>query len=153
MTFKSYNLNTVAIKFTKLKETALAPVMSSTEAGAYDVFALEEYIILPGTAESLQTGLAFEIPFGYRMMIYSRSGHGFKNRVSLVNSVGILDSDYRGELRIGLLNEHYKDIFHVKRGDKIAQITIEKIIPVQFVEVTELNSTERGSGGFGSTGR
>ena len=107
--------------------------------------------IAPGQSAVFDTGLAFEIPVGYVMKVYSRSGHGFKNGIRLSNTTGIIDSDYRGELKIKLHNDGTEPVT-MYAGDRIAQALIEPVRQVEF-ELTEvLASPDRGTGGFGSTG-
>ena len=97
------------------------------------------------------TGLSFEIPKGHVMMIYSRSGHGFKNSVRLSNCVGVIDSDYRGEVLVKLIN-HSDLSIEIECGDRIAQLAIVPVVRANPIEVEELSNTKRGSNGFGSTG-
>lgn len=99
------------------------------------------------------TGLSFEIPDGYAMLVFSRSGHGFKNAVRLANCVGVIDSDYRGEVKVALTNDRADGrAFSVKSGDRIAQALVLPITKVNFVEVEELAKTGRAASGLGSTG-
>ena len=104
------------------------------------------------TAEVIRTGLAFEVPAGYVMLIYSRSSHGFKNGVRLSNSVGVIDSDYRGEIKVALHNDS-RAKFKVANGERIAQLVIAPVAMLEAMEVAVLEATERGTSGFGSTGR
>ncbi len=104
----------------------------------------------------INTGLAFEVPEGYVMMVYSRSGHGFKNGVRLANCVGVIDSDYRGELLVKLTKDvtsFNSNPFPIKNGDRIAQAMLIPVPQVTFTQVSELSETKRGDGGGGSTGR
>ena len=101
---------------------------------------------------AFRTGLSFEIPAGHVMLVLcSRNGHGFKHGIRLVNGAGVIDSDYRGEVMVGLRNDSPLR-FEVKAGDRVAQALIVPVPSVQFVEVDTLGDTERGAGGFGSTG-
>lgn len=97
------------------------------------------------------TGLAFEIPTGWVMLIFSRSGHGFKNNVRLANCVGVIDSDYRGEVKVKLTADSFGGLV-VRNGDRIAQAMLVQVPHFDLVEVEELTATDRGEGGFGSTG-
>jgi dUTP pyrophosphatase len=97
------------------------------------------------------TGLSFEIPFGYEIQARPRSGLAIKNGLSLVNSPGTIDADYRGEVKVILINQGNED-FEIKDQDRIAQLVIAPVIQAVFEEATELGETLRGSGGFGSTG-
>lgn len=107
----------------------------------------------PNCPQVFRTGLAFEIPPGHVMLVFSRSGHGFKNSTRLSNCVGVIDSDYRGEVTVKLRNDgEYMLAPRIQSGDRIAQAMLVPIPRVQLVEVDELTDTERGAGGFGSTG-
>src|SRR5690606_31957211 len=100
-----------------------------------------------------RTGLSFEIPEGFAMMVYSRSGHGFKEDVRLSNVVGVIDSDFRGELMIKLACDRENWGMSVNAGDRIAQGMVIPVERVVFEEVDSLSDTERGEGGLGSSGR
>lgn len=140
------------LKIQKLSTTAKLPVYGSKGAACFDIHAniKDSVLVTVNTPTIIHTGLAFEIPPGYVMLVFSRSGHGFKNDVRLSNGTGIIDSDYRGELLIKLAAD--QGPFTVFPGDRIAQAMLITVPHVVFEEVTELSSTERGSGGFGSTG-
>lgn len=106
----------------------------------------------PGSvAATFDTGLAFEIPPGWVMLIFSRSGHGFKSQTRLANCVGVIDSDYRGQVSVRLTVDAGGGL-SVAHGDRIAQAMLVPIPRVELIEVDELSDTERGAGGFGSTG-
>jgi dUTP pyrophosphatase len=134
-----------------LSPQAKMPSYATSGSACFDIATIDEADVTPGSAAVLRTGLAFEIPKGHVMMVYSRSGHGFKNGVRLANGTGVIDSDYRGELMIKIHNDS-RVIFSVNRGDRIAQAMIVLVSQVQFDAVDELGTTERGAGGFGSTG-
>lgn len=147
------------VKFKKLSPTAKIPLYASSGAACFDLYA--DSITKMGWGLLINTGLAFEIPDGYVMKVYSRSGHGFNNGIVLRNATGIIDSDYRGELKVALTahtsnllgNFDHKELYGIKVGDRIAQAMIEPVEQSTFVEVDELSKTERGDGGFGSTGK
>ena len=148
----------IKVKIVKLSADVDLPARGSDGAGCYDVKAYiaegtRRYGITmcPGDSHIFNTGLRFEIPAGYTMMAYSRSGHGFKNDVCLTNSVGIIDNDYRGEMMCKLIN-HSDELFVVRHGDKICQIRLERNIDMYFAIVESLGNTCRGTRGFGSTG-
>lgn len=105
-----------------------------------------------GFAVEFRTGLAFEVPAGYALMIYSRSGHGFNHGLRLSNCVGIIDSGYRGEVKVKLRMDSLSEHYGVMAGDRIAQAMLMPVPMVQFVLVDELSDSERGTGGIGSTG-
>ena len=145
------------IKVKKLHPDAILPRYATDGAACFDL-----HCFAPDTVPSLMgqevgsatfpTGLAFEIPQGHVMLVYSRSGHGFKHGISLANSVGVIDSDYRGELMVRLSTAPGYPPLPVGHGDRIAQAMILPIQAVELEEVAELTDTERGAGGFGSTG-
>jgi dUTP pyrophosphatase len=139
------------VKVKKLTPTARLPEYATDGSGAFDLFAPEAEQALPGLSTRIQIGLSFEIPEGHAMFVYSRSGHALKNRVRLTNCVAVIDSDYRGEVAVMLSNEG-PGILDIRAGDRIAQAVILPIPRIEFVEVDELSETERGAGGFGSTG-
>lgn len=144
------------LKIKKLHPDAIIPRYQTDGAACFDLHAclpkgIDANAIYPGDKGHIRTGLAFEVPEGYALMIYSRSGHGFKNSIRLVNAVGVLDSDFRGEAVVGLHNDG-DETFVLYRGDRIAQAMLVQVPRVEFVEVEELSDTARGVGGFGSTG-
>lgn len=108
-------------------------------------------VIEPGAIELIPTGLAVAIPEGYEIQVRPRSGLAVKNGITIVNSPGTIDSDYRGEVKIALINLS-KVAFTVSRGDRVAQLVLAKIARITFNEVDELDTTDRGAGGFGHTG-
>lgn len=111
-----------------------------------------EMLIEPGTSAQFHTGLRFEIPQGWAMLIYSRSGHGFSSGVRLANCVGVIDSDYRGEVMVKLTADPSGRGITVYNRDRIAQAMLVPVERAQFIEVDDLSDTVRGAGGFGSTG-
>lgn len=134
----------------KLDPVSKIPQYATDGAACFDIAALDAGTVVAGGAHQFRTGLAFEIPEDHVMLIFSRSGHGFKSGVRLSNCVGVIDSDYRGELCVKLQSD--QTYIGVKEGDRIAQGMVIKYDRVQFEEVSELSSTDRGTGGFGSTG-
>lgn len=118
-----------------------------------DLLAAEDMTIQPGGCRALvPTGIALAIPEGYAGFVQPRSGLAVKNGVSVLNSPGLIDSGYRGELKILLINTDPSTPFDVVRGERIAQLVIQKVEQVQFDEMDSLPSSDRGDGGFGSTG-
>lgn len=125
---------------------------TSGAAGADICASLEQNIVIPpGEIRMIPTGLYFEIPEGYEMQVRPRSGLAAKHGVTVLNTPGTIDSDYRGEVRVILIN-HSKQDFVVEDGMRIAQVVIAKAIQVEFVHGEELSATARGAGGFGHTG-
>lgn len=143
-----------AIRVKKLKKNAIMPTYGSTEAAGADLYAcLEESVtILPGESVFVPTGLAMELPKGYAGLIYARSGLACKRGLAPANKVGVVDSDYRGEFMI-VLHNHGTLPQTIAHGERIAQLVITPVFTPGFMEVTELNDTERAGGGFGSTGK
>lgn len=129
------------------------PSFKTGGAAGMDLYAnvSEDVVIKQGTISLIPTGIAIALPDGYEAQIRPRSGLALKFGISLVNTPGTIDSDYRGEINLIMINFGKED-FTVKRGDRIAQMVINKIEIPELIEVEELNNTERGKGGFGSTG-
>ena len=144
--------NTVKVKCVA-SEGALLPVYKTSGAAGADVcaFLKEDIVIHHGEDTLVPTGLFFEIPEGYEIQVRPRSGLAFKNGVTVLNTPGTIDSDYRGELKVLLVNLGKED-FTVKSGDRIAQIILAPVTQADFVQTQLLSQTERGEGGFGSTG-
>lgn len=142
------------IKFKKLSETAKVPTRGSAGAAGWDLYAdVDQFVsIQPGSYVALQTNIAIEIPHGYFGAIYPRSGLATKKGLRLPNSVAVIDEDYRGSIGIGLYND--SDILQtIQPYERVAQIIFQPYKEIEFEEVTELTDTERGFGGFGSTGQ
>ncbi|HQH79287.1 MAG TPA: dUTP diphosphatase [Synergistaceae bacterium] len=128
------------------------PAYGSEGAAGMDLVAAEESVLLPGEWASVGTGIRLEIPPGFEGQVRPRSGLALKHGVTVLNSPGTIDGDYRGEVRVILIN-HGRDPFTVSRGDRIAQLVIAPVTRFALEEVEELEKTSRGSGGFGSTGK
>ena len=137
----------------KTDERAVLPVYKTAGAAAADLRVIldEPVIIQPGDTYSARTGLAIELPEGYVAMICARSGLASKHGISLVNGVGVIDSDYRGEMHIVLHNSS-RMAFELEDGMRAAQLMIMPVVQAEFECVDKINETERGKGGFGSTG-
>ena len=135
------------------KEGAKLPLYKTSGAAGADICALLEkpLVIESGKSAMIPTGLFFEIPEGYEVQIRPRSGLAAKNGVTVLNTPGTIDSDYRGEINVILINLGDKP-FTVNNGDRIAQMLVAPVIQAEFSVVTSLDETERGAGGFGSTG-
>ena len=132
---------------------AVIPEYKTVGAAGADLYALVDFPITlaPGKTAMVPTGLFFEIPEGYEIQVRPRSGLAAKNGVTVLNTPGTIDSDYRGEIKIILINLGDKD-FVINSGDRVAQMVIAPLIQASFSIVDELSDTTRGSGGFGSTG-
>lgn len=141
------------VKIKKLKEEAIIPTQGSEYAAGYDLYACvdNEVTILPHETKIIPIGLAMEIPVGYAGLIYARSGLATKRGLAPANKVGVIDSDYRGEVMVALHN-HTNIEQKIDRDERIAQIVITTFLKVEFKEAKSLEDTKRGVGGFGSTG-
>lgn len=142
------------IKIKKLNNSATIPTQGSEKAAGHDLYAClgaDEAVVYPHTTLLVKTGVAMEIPEGYFGGIYARSGLSSKKGLRPGNCVGVVDSDYRGEIKVPLHND--SDVPQsVRNGDRIAQLIIQPYLSVEFEEADELSGTERGSGGFGHSG-
>ena len=142
----------MVLKVKKLQDNAVIPQYQTKEAAGFDLHAIEDVVIKPGERKLIGTGLAFEIEFGYEVQIRPRSGLAFKHGITVLNSPGTIDSDYRGEIKVLLIN-HGNEPYEIKKGERIAQAVIAPVIQAEIIEVDELSDTQRGAGGFGSTGK
>lgn len=144
----------IIVKFLKLNKNAKIPKYQTEHSAAMDVCAaLNKPIVLkPGERAIIKTGFAMAIPVGYEIQIRARSGLAAKNGIGLVNGIGTIDADYRGELGVILIN-YGKEDFKINNGDRIAQMVVAKCEKATWQVVDSLDSTERGDGGFGSTGK
>lgn len=144
---------TMKIKVKKLHKSATIPKYATKGSACFDLCAICEGDVNSGMSRIFRTGLSFEIPEGHVMLIYGRSGHGFTNNVRLSNCVGVIDSDYRGEVMIKMRNDSDDgSALTVNTGDRIAQAMAIPVQTIELIEVVELSETDRGVGGFGSTG-
>ena len=142
------------VKVKILNKEAKIPMYQSSSAAGADLYAAESQDITIGAGQTVlvKTGIAMEIPEGYVGLIFARSGLATKIGVAPANKVGVIDSDYRGEIMVALHNHSGNDAI-ISAGDRIAQIALVPYLTAQFEEAEELSSTERGAGGFGSTGK
>mgnify|MGYP000898907003 CR=1 FL=1 len=146
-------MNSLRIKRLPHGNELTLPFYATPDSAGMDVqAAVETSIVLePGERDLIPTGLIFEIPRGFEIQVRPRSGLALKHGISLVNSPGTIDSDYRGEIKIIMIN-HGKESFTIKRGERIAQLIIAPVIQLPILEVIDVSDTQRGIGGFGSTG-
>jgi len=140
------------IKLKRLNKDAIIPTYGTEYSAYLDLYAVEDVSLRPGDVRVIRSGWAFEIPEGYYVDILPRSGLACKKGVITLNSVGIIDSDYRGEVLTTMRNVG-DELVLISKGDRYAQMAIKKAIYTIFKEVDELTPTSRGSGGFGSTGK
>lgn len=141
------------LRFQRLSEDAVLPRQAHPGDAGFDLHAAEPAHIGPGERWQVKTGLSVAIPPGHAGLVLPRSGLAHKHGISLVNGPGLIDSGYRGEVGVLLLNNDPAEIFRVEPGDRIAQLVIISLPDIDLIEVEELGETERGSGGFGSTGK
>jgi dUTP pyrophosphatase len=142
------------VQVRRLRPDAIVPRYQTADAAGMDLHAAldQPMRVPPGVAVAVPTGLAMAIPRGYEGQVRPRSGLARKHAVTLTNSPGTIDSDFRGECMVLLIN-HGREPFTIQHGDRIAQLVIAPVSQAELVEVAELSETQRGSGGFGSTGR
>ena len=143
-----------AIRVKKLNPKAILPTYGSAEAAGADLYACLEapVTIEPGASVFIPTGIALEVPRGCAGLVYARSSMAVKRGLAPANKVGVIDSDYRGEIKVVLLN-HGKETQIVEHGERVAQFIITPVLTPAYEEVEELTDTQRGTGGFGSTGK
>ncbi len=142
------------VNIKKLKENAFIPTREHNGDAGYDLYACldKPIIIKPGTTEKIPTGISIEIPDGYFGAIFARSGLATKHGLRPANCVGVCDAPYRGEYIVALHNDGCNELT-ITHGDRIAQLIVVPFMNIEFCEVQELSDTERGCGGFGSTGK
>ena len=128
------------------------PDYATPGAAGMDVLAAEDVTLAPGGRHAVATGLAMAIPPGFEIQVRPRSGLALKHGITVPNTPGTIDSDYRGELKVILIN-HGGDPFDIRRGDRVAQLVLAPVTRASWLTVDELDETARGAGGFGSTGR
>jgi len=143
----------VKLRFRLLSEDATLPTRANEGDAGLDLYAAEDAHIGPGERWSVATGVAVQIPDGLAGLVLPRSGLAREHGISLVNSPGLIDSGYRGEVRVLLLNTDPAEVFRVKPGDRIAQLLLTTVTSAEPVAVEGLEATVRGEGGFGSSGR
>lgn len=141
------------LKFQILNGDATLPTRAHDGDAGLDLYSAQAAHIGPGERWQISTGIAVEIPEGHAGLVLPRSGLAVKNGISLVNAPGLVDSGYRGEIQVLLLNNDPADVFRIKPGDRIAQLVITPIVVADPVESEVLSGSERGQSGFGSSGR
>ncbi|MBS7670191.1 dUTP diphosphatase [Croceicoccus gelatinilyticus] len=148
---KSHERVPVPVKRLEGNDDLPLPSYATDGAAGMDVVSSEERILNPGDRAAVATGLAVAIPEGYEIQIRPRSGLALKHGITVPNTPGTIDSDYRGELKVILIN-HGLEPYKIRRGDRIAQAVLSPVVMASWLEVHELDETARGEGGFGSTG-
>ena len=147
----SQNSIPVAVKRLEHFKGLELPAYATDGAAGMDVLAAEDVTLAPGQRHAVATGLAVAIPHGFEIQVRPRSGLAIKHGISVPNTPGTIDSDYRGEVKVILIN-HGTEEFSIVRGDRIAQLVLAPVTRASWLPVDELDETQRGAGGFGSTG-
>ena len=140
------------LRVQRLDRAARLPARAHDDDAGYDLCALEAATLQPGERSTIRTGIAIELPTGYAGLVLPRSGLAARHGIAIVNAPGLIDSGYRGELKVLLLNTDRAATFEVSAGDRIAQLVIVAVATPQIVEADALAATLRGEGGFGSSG-
>ena len=140
------------LKFKKLHNEAIIPKKTRIGDAAFDISSIEDVVIKPNSKHLTKTGIAIEIEDGYCGLVLPRSGNAVNHGITIINTPGLIDSNYRGEIKVGLLNTSDKE-FSVLKGDRIAQLLIVPVVDVEVDVVEALSESNRGSKGFGSSGR
>jgi dUTP pyrophosphatase len=143
----------MTLRVARLDPRATLPSRAHPEDAGLDLHALEKATLAPGERASIPTGIAVEIEPGHAGLVLPRSGLAARHGISVVNAPGLIDSGYRGEVRVLLLNTDGTETFELHPGDRIAQLVLIAVAVAEPVEVTQLSQTPRGAGGFGSSGR
>ena len=141
------------LRFARLRENAVLPTRAHQGDAGLDLYAAQPAHLGPGERWSVATGVAVEIPDGHAGLVLPRSGLARKHGIALVNSPGLIDAGYRGELTVLLLNTDPAEVYRVEAGDRIAQLVVVAVATAEPVEVEALAESARGDGGFGSSGR
>lgn len=147
-------MNHIDVKIKKLNENAKVPTYGTEFSAGADIYACidEDIKILSGETATIKTGISVETPEGFMLLVFARSGLSIKQGLAPANKVGVVDSDYRGEVIVALHN-HSSEAKVVSNGDRVAQMVFVPYFKANFEETTSLSNTARGAGGFGSTGK
>jgi dUTP pyrophosphatase len=144
---------TVEVLIQRLDEGLPLPAYAHPGDAGADLYATADVELMPGERALVGTGVAIALPDGYAAFVHPRSGLAAKHGVTLVNAPGTVDAGYRGEIRVTLINTDTKEPFRLQRGDRVAQLVVQRVERAAFAEVESLPGSARGDGGFGSTGR
>ena len=140
------------LKFKKLNNSVITPKYHTEGSAGFDLHSLETKSLEPNEIYLFSTGIFIEVPEGYEAQVRPRSGLATKNGITVINTPGTVDSDYRGEVKVALINLGKKEII-IHKDDRIAQVIISPIIQCELIETDELSNTDRNQNGFGSTGK
>ena len=146
------NSNVVDVKLEKVHSKAIIPTYAHTDDACCDLYTVENYVIPPGQKRLMRTGIAIEIPTGYEVQIRPRSGLAVKQGLTVLNAPGTVDAQYRNEVMVLAINLGHKKAL-IREGDRIAQMCIKPVYKMEFTEVDKLSESDRGLGGWGSTGK
>jgi dUTP pyrophosphatase len=144
---------TVQVLVTRLDSSVLLPKYAKAGDAGADLATRIDFTLKPGERALIPTGISIALPNGYVALVHPRSGLAIKHGISMVNTPGTVDAAYRGELAVILINHDPLEAISFKKGDRIAQLVIQQVEKAEFVEVSSLPGSDRGSGGFGSTGK
>ncbi|CAB4672376.1 MAG: dUTP diphosphatase [Actinobacteria bacterium] len=142
----------IEVLITRSDPSLSLPVYAKPGDAGADLCSSEDLVIAPGERALVPTGISIALPEGFAAFVHPRSGLAIKNGIGIVNSPGTIDAGYRGEIKVILINHDRSEEFVIKRGDRIAQLVVQRVESAQFVEVANLPKSARGAGGFGSTG-
>ena len=142
----------VEVLLTRVDPSAVVPSYARRDDAGVDLSCTADVVLGPGERAVVGTGVAVALPPGYAGFVHPRSGLAARAGLSVVNTPGTIDAGYRGEIRVCLINHDPRDELRLRRGDRIAQLVVQRVEHVRFVEVTALPTAERGAGGYGSTG-
>lgn len=142
----------ICVPLKKLDESVIVPSSAYAGDAGVDLCSMQDYVLQPFERTLIPTGLAIELPDGFAGFVLPRSGLAVKHGISIVNAPGLIDSNYRGEVKVCLVNLDPHSPFTIEKGDRIAQLVVMPVPSVSFSQVNELQDSERGSGGFGSSG-
>lgn len=148
----SLDFSKIPVKIEKVHKDAIIPIYSHHDDACCDLYIVENYIIPVGQRRLMRTGIAIEIPTGFEVQLRPRSGLAFKQGMTLVNAPGTIDAQYRNEIKVLAINLGEKPIA-LNKGDRVAQMCIKPVYKMMFLEVDKLSDSERGLGGWGSTGK
>ncbi|AFA48226.1 dUTP diphosphatase [Acetobacterium woodii] len=144
--------NKIFLKIKKLSDEAVVPKYAHKGDAGMDLFSVEELLLKSGDSELIKTGISIELPENTEAQVRPRSGLALKHGITVLNTPGTIDYEYRGEIGVILIN-HGKDDYQIQKGDRIAQLVVKPVLVVEIQEVTELSETTRSNSGFGSSGK
>lgn len=145
-------MSSVQVQLTRVDPAAPLPAYAKYGDAGADLATMTDAVIAPGERTVVGTGIAIALPVGYAAFVHPRSGLAARAGLSVVNTPGTIDAGYRGEIKVCLVNHDLREPIVLSRGDRIAQLVVQRVEQAEFVEVADLDASERGAGGYGSTG-